>query len=378
LHVVLFSEHFHKRPSGPHTSVVSLAAAMHALGHEVTVLNMGPHDVTEALPGAREALTRRYAWKPVPVRWGRPRFARALARIHASRAVDVVICMGVHAAAAAQRFRARTGVPFVVNPRSGWVHPPESWRTERARELTQQADAFVGISRHAAHAWLEDIGCGRKDGVFAVHNGFDPDRLLGDVETPDGLALTADDAPLILCLGMLRRVKGQHVLLHALAGIQELPWHLAIAGDGPERDALNALCIELGLVKRVTFTGMAEGPCWRWLYHHAQLFCLYPVYPESFGNTFLEAQAAGLPVISSDAGALPEIIADGETGLVVPLGPGQNERLGNAIARLLNDRPLRRRMADAARSRAAGFTWQDSARGYLEACEYARTRTHET
>jgi D-inositol-3-phosphate glycosyltransferase len=80
-----------------------------------------------------------------------------------------------------------------------------------------------------------------------------------------------------------------------------------------------------------------------------------PSRTETFGLVALEAQALGTPVVASAVGGLTEIIADGETGFLV--AERQPQAFAEAIATLLDDAPLRERMGEAARLRAATFTW---------------------
>ena len=83
--------------------------------------------------------------------------------------------------------------------------------------------------------------------------------------------------------------------------------------------------------------------------------CVVPSRTETFGLVALEAQALGTPVVASAVGGLTEIIADGQTGFLVP--ERQSQAFADAIARLLDDPELRARMGAAARDRAATFTW---------------------
>jgi glycosyltransferase involved in cell wall biosynthesis len=117
--------------------------------------------------------------------------------------------------------------------------------------------------------------------------------------------------------------------------------------------------------------GVVTGARWRWLYRNASVFCLTPVYPEAFGNAFLEAQAAGLPVITSDGGGNVEVVSD-ESAIIVPRGDTMTADIATSLRRLLGDADLRKRMGDAGRQRASTFTWDKAAEGYMSAIEYAQ------
>ncbi|MCB9933900.1 MAG: glycosyltransferase family 4 protein [Planctomycetes bacterium] len=370
MHIAFITEHFHKDPGGPRKAALAMAAALAELDHETSLLGIAPSDRDETLPGGGSARLRRYPWRLLPTRYGRPRFySRELARLHAQRPIDAVLAMGLESAAAALRFRAESGVPFVLNPRSFLVNAPGTWKFERARMLLRECDAFVALSESAADAWCSALDYARDGKVFGVLNGVDAAELTGPVEPPSGLS----GESLILCMAMLREPKGQHLLLKALARLTDLPWQLVLAGEGPARAGLHALTQRLGLDGRVLFTGMVRGTLWRWLYRHAQLFALTPVYMEACGNALLEAQAAGLPIVTTDAGSVPEVVS-AESALIVPVGPVPYPdeapvlpRLEAALRRALTDAGLRERMAAAGRERAAGLSWQRCVEGYLPA-----------
>jgi glycosyltransferase involved in cell wall biosynthesis len=386
VHVAFLSEHYHKKPSGPRKAARAMAAALHGLGHESSLVGIAPRDADEILPGGGKALLRRYPWRLVPTKYGRPRFfARQLERIRRRRPIDAVIAMGLEPGAAALRFREQTGVPFVLNPRSFLINAPGTWKFERAQMLMRECDAFVALSESAADAWCKVLGYERDGKVFGILNGVDPGELEGKTSPPAGLdrrsasaATTGRSAcatPLILCMAMLRVPKGQHVLLKALARTKDQPWQLVLAGDGPAHADLVALTERLGLTERVLFTGIVRGPEWRWLYRNAHVFALTPVYMEACGNALLEAQAAGLPIVTSDAGSVPEVVSK-ESALIVSVGeiPFPDEapilpRLEAALRQALTDADLRTRLSAAGRQRAAQLSWQSCVEGYLAAVE---------
>ncbi len=93
----------------------------------------------------------------------------------------------------------------------------------------------------------------------------------------------------------------------------------------------------------------AYSPAWRALYQSADLFVL-PTHFEAFGLVFMEAMAAGLPIVGSRINAIPEMVTDGETGWLVP--PGDRQALAQSLQMLVNDAALRRRMGQAGRQTA--------------------------
>lgn len=371
MHVLLFSEHFHKDPSGPRLAAVETARGLTRLGARVTILSLSPRNADQPVDGVGTAMLRRYNWKLIPVRWGRHRFiARMLHNVHRRDPVDVVLATGVWAGAGAKLFRARTGVPYVFNPRSSPTHEPGQWKFDAARDVVASCDAFVGLSESEVSNWCSRMGIQRDARFSAVHNGFNPSALEGDTEPLPGVP---PGVPLILCMGMLRKAKGQHRVMNALDRLEDLPWFAVFAGGGLEhkQEWVRQHHAKMRLKQRVLLPGLVTGARWRWLYRNADLFCLTPVYPEAFGNAFLEAQAAGLPVITSNGGGHVEAVAEGETALIVPRGDNMDNELEAALRRLLTDADLRKRMGEAGRKRAAEFTWDRTAQGYMQAIEHA-------
>jgi N-acetyl-alpha-D-glucosaminyl L-malate synthase BshA len=122
---------------------------------------------------------------------------------------------------------------------------------------------------------------------------------------------------------------------------------LVLVGDGPERPAVEALASELRVADRVRFLGLL--PHFAGLLARADLFLL-PSDTESFGLAALEALACGVPVVASAVGGLPEVVRDGETGLLVP--PADPGALAGGCLALLDDEARRRAFAAAARADA--------------------------
>lgn len=176
--------------------------------------------------------------------------------------------------------------------------------------------------------------------------------------------------PRLLYVGRLSSEKGVDVLLRALAmleddGTQRRP-HLTVAGDGPERAALEALARELGCAERVSFAGQLTRSELSCELARADL-CVQPSLTEGFSKAWLDAMAHGLPVLSSEVGAARSVIAgNGERGWLVPAGDA------NALSRALRgvlctpiDWPsLRRRCRDY----VEGLTLEEWARRIGESC----------
>ncbi len=139
---------------------------------------------------------------------------------------------------------------------------------------------------------------------------------------------------------------------------------LRIIGGGPELPLLRALVGTLKLEDRVTLEGaVPDNEVVRQAYAQADLFAL-PSRQEGFGIVFLEAMAAGLPVVAARAGGVPEVVVEGETGLLVP--PGDVHALAGALSSLLRNPMQRTRLGAAGRRRSELFTPELVARAFLD------------
>jgi glycosyltransferase involved in cell wall biosynthesis len=192
--------------------------------------------------------------------------------------------------------------------------------------------------------------------VTVIHNGievdqFDPAMDGAPFRRRHGIPL---DAPLVGTVGRLRPWKGQDRFLRVLARVREnVPdaWGVVVGGTpfGVEDDypqQLRRLTDELGLTGRVVFTGHLDDV--RLALAAMDVF-VHAGDPEPFGLVNLEAMAMGKPVVAFAHGALPEIVADGETGLLVP--PGDEAALAEGVVALLQDHGRRAAMGQAGRRR---------------------------
>jgi glycosyltransferase involved in cell wall biosynthesis len=138
---------------------------------------------------------------------------------------------------------------------------------------------------------------------------------------------------------------------------------LLVGGDGPDQDRLIALARRLGLHDHVRFLGFIPEDQVGGVLSLADLF-LFPSLFETFGIVLAQAMAAGLPVMASNTSSIPEVVQDGQTGLLSP--PTDSKTLAGNIRRLLEDDALRERMGKAARKRAVELYDWDRVAGQYE------------
>lgn len=227
-----------------------------------------------------------------------------------------------------------------------------SWMN-RATSLCPRGD-FVHVARLGGYYDLEYYrGCDhliantRGIAAYLLAHGWSAERVhyLPNFPTIAAAAVPATterrpDETLALALGRLHHNKGFDVLLEALARAAQI--HLWLAGDGPERAALERRARQVGVESRVRFLG------WRDDVPSLLAACDFLVVPsrlEPLGNTIVEAWAASRPVIASKTAGPKELIVADETGLLVP--PDDPRALALALDRLAHDADLRRRLAAA-------------------------------
>jgi glycosyltransferase involved in cell wall biosynthesis len=270
----------------------------------------------------------------------------------------------VHADVYGQIAGATTRVPLRLSTKHGF-----NWFREGRffgiadRAVASLAHVHIAISQGLAH-YLSEIEGFDEEGFEIVHYG---------IAGRNGAGSYAGSEPRLLCVGRLIPVKGHLVLLRALAQARlRVPGLvLDIAGQGPLEPALKSYARELGLGEAVRFLGFVT-PVQTAIEDAA--IVVVPSLGEGFGMVALEAMERARPVIASAVGGLPEIVADGETGLVVPSGDA--EALAEAMVALASDLPRAAAMGEAGRRRALeSFTQERSTRGieelYLRALDRA-------
>lgn len=264
-----------------------------------------------------------------------------------------------------------SGLPVVAN-----IHHPLA--IDRRNAVVQARSVREKVRRIAFYPfWMQELVARRLDRVITgslnsaasvgeafrlsperiavVHDGVDAETyrpLEGGEKEPGSLLYVGNSED---------RNKGARYLLEALGLLRgKLDFHLTLV-DRP-REALELaprLVAELGLEDRVTFSGRVSREELLRLYNRSELLVSPSLY-EGFGLPAAEAMACGVPVVATTAGAFPEVIDDGVTGLLVR--PADAAALADAIARLMGDAALRRRMGEAGRSRIEEhFTWRQTA-----------------
>lgn len=239
------------------------------------------------------------------------------------------------------------------------------WRAASlvSRGIYRAFDGLVTCS-----AALREAVCNRRglkverERVTVIHNSTDLEELKPYIqEKPPAADSREGGAKRLIAVANFGKYKGHRILLQALAKLPGEPvlesW---LVGDGPERDDMERLARDLGLTSRVRFLGSRHDvPA---LLRQCDLFVL-PSLWEPFGIALVEAMVLGMPVLACRAGGVPEIVRDGETGLLVPAGDA--DAMAAGLQRLLSDGALRARLAaKAALDAAARFDAKSMAERY--------------
>jgi phosphatidyl-myo-inositol dimannoside synthase len=237
------------------------------------------------------------------------------------------------------------------------------------RKNTERADLVIASSRYSCDVARREYGVAEEK-LVAVPEPIDlaewDRRFRGAARRPPA-------HPVILCVARMYPRKRIVDLLEAAVLLQsKVPGaRVRIVGKGPEWDAVTAVHARLGVGETVALLGDVSREQLADEYVNATIFCL-PSVQEGFGIVFLEAMAAGLPVIACRAAAIPEVVKDGVTGVLVP--PRDPAALAAALVELLSSPERRGSMGEAGRRRVALFTPDRVATRFLDAVRLIQDR----
>jgi glycosyltransferase involved in cell wall biosynthesis len=210
------------------------------------------------------------------------------------------------------------------------------------------ADRVVTVCKAFARE-LEKRGVPRER-IHVQHNAV-TFPAPSDPETVRALKKTLvpeEGIPVLLTVGRLSREKGHKDLIEAARELRRLEpslgFCLVVLGEGKERRRIEALCQHYGLEREVRLVGHQDDVA---PYYAMADVVVIPSHSEGSPNVLLEAMASGVPVVATCVGGIPEIVADGETALLVP--PHNPRALAGALARLLRSPEQRARLAQGAR-----------------------------
>ena len=240
---------------------------------------------------------------------------------------------------------------FLRNPRDA---QPAVARAGQVLRRAVAGGAVVHTTSHASTQAVRELMPGAR--VATVHLGalpLPPPPTRAPISDLDG-------APFVLAVGKLERRKNLPALVRAFRELTTtIPdLHLVLAGsDGDDRAAIDTVIDSLGSAsKRVSFTGRIEDDVRSWLLHHASVLA-YPSLDEGFGFPLLDAMQAGVPIVASNAGSIPEVGGDA----VLLSDPTDIATLASNLRVAITDSAARDRLVAAGNARWREFTWEKCA-----------------
>jgi glycosyltransferase involved in cell wall biosynthesis len=337
--------------AGSERHLLTLLPGLNALGVETTMIVIEePENPAGDFCAAMSA--QGVAVERVPVRGNLdPGLTARLTRVLRTAAPDIAHTHLIHADLYGLPAARRAGVPGAVSSR----HNDNPFRRRPLirlanRRAMRRADRVIAISGALAD-FVRRVEGVPAEKVVTVRYGLDPLDYPPDARAAARALFGGREGEAVIgFFGRLIEQKGVDTLLAAFEEVRRAHPHarLAVVGDGDQRAALEAQAAALGLNEAVTFAG--------WVPDAPSLMpgCEIVVMPsrwEGFGLVALEAMSAARPLVASRVSALPEIVADGETGLLVP--PDDPAALADALNSLLADPARAGAMGRAGRARLA-------------------------
>ncbi|HZO25923.1 MAG TPA: glycosyltransferase [Chloroflexota bacterium] len=238
------------------------------------------------------------------------------------------------------------GVPLVLAAEQNVYARKPRRHALMERALASRTYRVVACCDVVGRFYQQQVGIPRSK-IEVIYNAvrFGPRPRPTDTETARFALRLPPDALVLGTLGRLTAQKGQRILLQAIATLsRDLPdLVLFLAGAGPLREALEAEAARLGLADRVRFLGVRRDRAT--LYAAMDVFVL-PSRWEGLSLALVEAMGAGRAIVATNVGGNPEVVHDGQTGLLVP--PDDPTALAGALGKLARDRALRTSLGDAA------------------------------
>lgn len=220
------------------------------------------------------------------------------------------------------------------------TYPPPFRQTE---QMVLRTSAFACTGSESAAEVLRDKGY--EGTTTLLPGGINPDLHHPDPNADDlrpELGIP-DEAVILGFMGRISEVKGLSTLLHTLARLTDLPWHLVVVGEGDYRTEFQAEARSLSLSERVHLVGYiphTEAPKYLSLFDTLVLPSeTRPNWKEQFGRVLVEALACGTPLLGSDSGEIPYVIRRTGGGLTFP--EGDREALAKALRKMITNATLR-------------------------------------
>jgi len=325
-------------PSGVYVHRVHLPKEPHNFVHEIQLLNIATDSRVRRLledwrPGGQPTVFHAHDWLSLDAA-RELKYEYQLPMIATVHAMEEGRNRGIH------------------NDLQRYIHEQEYW-------LTYEAWRVIVCSRYMKNEVMRAFDC-PSDKIDVVYNGVDSNPFTFSWPEHERqrkrLQYAQPQEKIVLYVGRFVREKGIHLLLNAASAIlcQQPQTKFLIVGGG-HREKLERFVRWFGLEDRVIFTGFMSNRALHELYRIADA-AVFPSLYEPFGIVALEAMASGVPVVSSDAGGLSEVVLHDVTGTLSFAGDGDS--VAWAVLRVLNDRQRAARLTEAATRRLhEEFDW---------------------
>lgn len=338
----------HAVPSGDRTMARALLAALYAGGNEVRLASRlrsfarepsaaALDELKQAADGERQRIPAEFSvgdgWRPDVWLTYHPYYKSpdligpAVAR-----------SLGIAYATVEASFSARRG-------QDAWA----AWHNANLDALTSADVHFVMTPRDRVGL---EVCPGRTGMLVDLPPFIEGHACPGEAVGMSGFGVGADGPVRLIVVAMMRadvKLRSYRMLADALGRLRDLAWTLDIVGDGEGRADVEVAFAEAlsdTATERISWRGQCDETEVRRLLAGAELF-VWPGFDEGYGLAFLEAQAAGLPVVAQHSGGVPAVVKPGQTGLLTP--EGDVEAYCDALRSMIVNRRLRRVMGHAAR-----------------------------
>jgi glycosyltransferase involved in cell wall biosynthesis len=350
--------------------VYYLSHSLQKLGHNIHVVARHTEDSEDLVDGV-EVHYRKGVGNAVTRYW---RFARSASKkieelnkkigldvIHAnlplvpsfaipSDSARALVC-AVHSTWKGEAIVTRRDKPKNLNPNEKMMLRFNFLLRTYEKKLMDRSDALIAVSKYTTEELTELYGI-KEEKIHVIYNGVD---ILKFKPRPNRAELRREfelegKKKIVLFVGRLYHRKGLEILLHSipsvLRDVKEVK--IAISGTGfkNKEESLRKLARKLEIEDYVSFLGYVPDEKLPDLYAASDIFVLPAIY-ENFPFAILEAQATGLPVITTKVGGIPEFLVDNENGFLID--PGDSDQLSQKILTLLQDPKLSREMGERGR-----------------------------
>lgn len=360
--------------------VYYLSRSLQKLGHNVHVVARHSEDSEDVVDGVAVHY-RKGQGNAVTRYW---RFARSASKkleeldkkigfdvIHAnlplvpsfaipSDSAKALVC-AVHSTWKGEAIVTRRDNPKNLNPNEKMMLRFNFMLRSYEKKLMKRSDALIAVSKYTVDELTELYGIDEEK-IHVIYNGVDVEKFKprtnrAELRREFGLE---EGQKIVLFVGRLYHRKGLEILLHSIPPVlqefRDVKFVISGTGFKKKEERLRKLAKELDIEDHVTFLGYVPDEKLPDLYADSDIFVLPAIY-ENFPFAILEAQATGLPVISTKVGGIPEFLVDNENGFVID--PGDSTQLTQRVLTLLQDPKLAKEMGDRGRKLIEEkFSWR--------------------